>query len=1163
MSGPAYACNGEPITRAAFYALACDPRRSIAVEACAGAGKTWMLVSRMVRALLAGTPPHEILAITFTRKAAGEMRARLDEWLQQFSKLDGARLAQQLIDRGCPTEEAQAQAGALQGLAQRVLDAGRPVQIRTFHSWFAALVREAPLAVLERLGLPAQYELLEDDADAVEACWPRFFQAVLADEPARADFEALVRSQGRYTTLQALQAALARRMEFTLADAAGVVDTSVDAFGSRYPWLQGLGHPAEWLDQPAVRERWLGWARALGAEKNKTPRTAATAIEQAFTQADGLQRYAQLRAALFVKDEDRLRQHLPAFAAAQEAEAELRPLCEAVRQHDGWVYHRRMARLWRLLMREYAALKRERGWLDMTDLEHAAHDLLRDPVISGWVHERLDARVSQLLIDEFQDTNPVQWQALRAWLEGYAGAGHSLPVFIVGDPKQSIYRFRRAEPQVFESAKAFVVQALDGVVLSCDHTRRNAQQVLDVVNAVMADAARTDAYPGFRTHTTESQGTGQALALPQVLRDDSAPGEDAASTHGDASTGAEAGAGTQGKPLTQAADDASATAAAVAWRDSLHTPREVDEDSLRLRECRQVARWIAGRIAQGGKPGDFMVLARQRERLDHMQQALRELHLPCERTERSELADALEVQDIVALLDVLVSPTHDLSLAQVLRSPLFSVDEDLLLQLADARDATEGASWFDVLDDARWMAPDGRALGSVLRRWQDWVNSLPPHDALSFIFHDGDVFARYAAAVPTAQRDAVLARLRGVLSATLALDGGRYLTPYAWVRHLRAQALRAPAAEPAGEVQRGAVSLLTVHGAKGLEAKVVIVLDTDSASPRGDAWGTCIEWPGDDPHPRRFAFCASLKTPPPSLVDLVQSERAAQAREELNVLYVAMTRAEEALVFSSSQPHRQPDRSAWARVLPHVQPVVPDAPEFGSAASATPCDAAQPTAFELRVLPECDFVAMQGSASAGPTSALNDAAQAAPGDASVNSETVGAAADERLSRIGQAMHRLLEWSPARHPSAPASIDWPAAKLRRVARDFELSSDEVAQARDAAQRILQGQGAWAWDATQVDEADSEVELTHQGALLRIDRLVQRRDTGHWWVLDHKSSAQPQQDAALCAQLRAYRDAVKVALADKTHAAASAASTFVGQTVVRCAFLSASGALIEID
>ena len=119
-----------------------------------------------------------------------------------------------------------------------------------------------------------------------------------------------------------------------------------------------------------------------------------------------------------------------------------------------------MSRLARLLIEEFAALKRERGWVDMNDVERAAQMMLADPVLSGWVQERLDARVKHLLIDEFQDTNPLQWQALYAWLSGYAGAGGSAPsVFIVGDPKQSIYRFRRAEPQVFRAAQAFVVEA--------------------------------------------------------------------------------------------------------------------------------------------------------------------------------------------------------------------------------------------------------------------------------------------------------------------------------------------------------------------------------------------------------------------------------------------------------------------------------------------------------------------------------------------------------------------------------------------------------------------------------------------------------------------------------------------------------------------------------
>jgi superfamily I DNA/RNA helicase len=172
----AYECNGALIAPEAFYAIACDPQRSVAVEACAGAGKTWMLVSRMVRALLedanqAGPDdalqPQEILAITFTKRAAGEMRERLYEWLADFARADNATLLKELQIRGVPglNNEAIAQrlTAQLQGLYARMLASGRSVQIRTFHGWFAALLRSAPVAVLQNLSLPVNYELLEDD----------------------------------------------------------------------------------------------------------------------------------------------------------------------------------------------------------------------------------------------------------------------------------------------------------------------------------------------------------------------------------------------------------------------------------------------------------------------------------------------------------------------------------------------------------------------------------------------------------------------------------------------------------------------------------------------------------------------------------------------------------------------------------------------------------------------------------------------------------------------------------------------------------------------------------------------------------------------------------------------------------------------------------------
>ncbi|MDE2095096.1 MAG: UvrD-helicase domain-containing protein, partial [Burkholderiales bacterium] len=142
MTEAAYQADDRPLPRDAFYALACDPQRSVVVEACAGAGKTWMLVSRVLRALLEGAQPHEILAITFTRKAAGEMRERLNQWLREFGAPhtpDAVRI-EALVQRGVPAAQARQLAPELATLHERVLRSGRPVEIRTFHAWFSQLL---------------------------------------------------------------------------------------------------------------------------------------------------------------------------------------------------------------------------------------------------------------------------------------------------------------------------------------------------------------------------------------------------------------------------------------------------------------------------------------------------------------------------------------------------------------------------------------------------------------------------------------------------------------------------------------------------------------------------------------------------------------------------------------------------------------------------------------------------------------------------------------------------------------------------------------------------------------------------------------------------------------------------------------------------------------
>ncbi|WP_048438662.1 exodeoxyribonuclease V subunit beta [Caenimonas sp. SL110] len=1079
MSEAAYEHNGQRVDAARFYAVACDPRRSVAVEACAGAGKTWMLVSRILRALLAGAQPQDILAITFTRKAAGEMRQRLLEWLQEFAHASPDELKIQLQMRGI-ANPADDEVKALAGLYAKVLESGRPVRILTFHAWFASLLRNAPMAVMDRMRLPASYQLLEDDTQAVDLVWRRFHAAIVADESARADFGASIAAHGRSQTRKALEAALAKRVEFSFADAAGTVDESVMHFAQQFPEFAGVDEPCNLLSRlDTPREQLAAAARALGRAKAPTHSAKGVELEQAVTGGD---LDAVIAALLTQKGEPRKFSDkidgLDLIRAAQDLAIRL---AEACRQHGAWLHQQRMARLARILIAEFAALKRERGWIDMNDVEQAAQTMLADPVLSGWVQERLDARIRHLLVDEFQDTNPLQWQSLHSWLSGYAGAGGDAPgIFIVGDPKQSIYRFRRAEPQVFIAAQAFVAE-LGGDLLSCDHTRRNTPAVIDVVNGVMLQAQEEGRYERFRLHTTSSTEQGQVACLPQVPR--SAIGVP------DDDEGGEPG-----------------------WRDSLVTPRDLPEQKLAEVECRQAAAWIAQQIAAGQQPRHIMVLARRRDRLSTMEGELRKLRIAAQQPEKTDLCEAPEVQDLIALLDALVSPTHDLSLARALKSPLFSLADDTLVALAlasrQAREEKQDSSWFEILQRDSEVFPALRDVGRRLLEWKELVQSLPPHDALEAIYRQGQVIERFAAAAPTAMRDSIIANLKALPGAALDVEGGRYATPYAFVRAFKSGRIQAP---PLAESQ--AVRLLTVHGAKGLEAPIVLLLDTDGAPPRAESMGIVVQWPGQSEAPTRFSFIASESRPPPCNADALDAERVERQREELNALYVAMTRAKSSLVISSVEPYIEPEVSWWRRLAPHcVQLPAPDPVQDamgrcdgdGGAASFTLAVIAPLTAAPAQLLAEAD-----------PAS--------------------------EASRFGEAVHRLLErWSGE-------GATFSQTAIRRVAREFRLNPQQADAAAAKAQAILSGEGAWAWDASVVDWQANEVPMQHGGIAMRIDRLVRRRDTGQWWVLDYKSHSRPEDDKALVEQMSSYRAAVQAARPGE---------------VVCSAFLTGSGRMVTI-
>ena len=1132
MTAPAFRIDGVPVSRETFYAAACDPARSCAVEACAGSGKTWMLVSRVLRALLEGAEPQEILAITFTRAAAGEMRQRLGEWLAEFATPRSSHMqrVEALRQRGLSADRAERLAPALGELQGRVLSAGRPIEIRTFHAWFSQLLRVAPLALLERIGLAPEMELIEDIEDHRSSVFRAFHAVVLDDAGLRADYDAMTTLRGRAMLRRWLETAWSRRVEIELAVEAGVLDDSVETAAAFWPELPANVHPAETVLGPF-------WQKRLGEVAAQFGRGAPTHQEGAGDLAAALHARAcdaivDAASKLLLKldgEPRKLGQKYANLGPTQDALALLR---RQIAQEEAHLEHRRMVRLSRALLAAFADYKRERGLADMADLERCALALLRDDELSAWVQERLDARIRHVLVDEFQDTSPLQWHALHAWLSAYAGAGGGASgqkppgLFLVGDPKQSIYRFRGAESAVFAAATRFIREGLGGSALACDHTRRNAPAVLEVVNAVFGQAAGEGAFEGFRPHTTELEtmpGDG-VEALPRSLR-----------------------VGRAARP------DAKAT---PVWRDTLTTPRLEPDVVVREREAARVARRVAVLLGEGVPPNEVFVLCRKRETLRLVATALEREQIAHTAVEDTALAQTPEAQDLIAVLDAIVSPAHRLSLARALRSPLFGSSDDDLLALAAAAQAAGDRDWWRALQAMGQPSPALERARDLLRAWRVAADELPPHDLLDRIVHEGDLRARLAAVVPPDQRAQALDAVDAVLAQALLLDGGRYATPYGFIRALKRRSVKSTP-----PMRADAVRLLTVHGAKGLEADTVFITDTDPERPGTELATLLIDWPVQTDRPRRCAFVYSDAEArcPPSLRALLAAEIAADAREELNALYVAMTRARRRLVISATEPFLPPlAASWWQRLEPFAAPAAPS-----PRASARPVAVLAPVVLrELRAPtapprplavatfspapPPLEPSGSTRDAVTGQTAFDFEAAEP-PGPVASTELRIGATdLDPRSAALGRAIHRTLEWAAQAGPEIGADLDALAAA---AARAFDV--DAALVMRHAAAILADAHASRFFGGPALRWSGNEVPVSESGDLLRIDRLVRLEEEGAapvWWVLDYKLHQVPEALEPYRQQLLRYRDVVR---------------TLQPGEAVRCAFIAGNGRVVEID
>lgn len=1170
MSVHAYLRDGLPVGEAEFTAAACDPARSVVVEACAGSGKTWLLVARLLRLLLAGAAPHEILAITFTRKAAEEMRDRLLEILAQLAQGADDEVLAALRLRGLSDAEARAALPRARTLHARVLAAPGRMAIDTFHGWFGTLLRGAPLSS----GIVPGASLREDALRLRREAWAPFWRSLGAPQYAelRQAYETLVDAIGEFQARAWLDAMFHARSEWWALQEAGPPELAL---------AEQLGDDAR-LDvvaQALLEDGWLADGQALATRLGgggKTEQNHAARLEEGLSAVrawreggahegePAAQAFARLRAAFFTAaGAPRALRRTSGLAKAAGGEAMVDALlqahaglCEqldelAARRCEAAVLALNLAvyRLGDALLQRYQQLKHEQRAMDFADLEWLAARLMADEETATYLQVRLDARYRHLLLDEFQDTNPLQWRILQGWLAGYAGTGQRPSIFLVGDPKQSIYRFRRADARLFESAREMLQREFGATVLRTNRTRRNRPAVLDWVNAVFDAAREQGRYPLYETQTTALPGQGGPLWLLPLVEPEAAPGKAETGEDGSSETG------------TQAGEPPDAQADAGGHRDTLREPRSAGGDSLRLEEGRRVAAWLQRLRATvmvqdhaGERPvrwSDIYLLVRRKSYLPDYERALREAGIPCLSPRRGGLLATLEALDLSALLAFLMTPESDLDLAHVLKSPLVGASDDDLVALA--QQPGEGGWW------ARLQAggvPEGAsaALGEGVARLRGWLAIAPQrpvHDLIDHIYHSGEVRRRYAEAAPASIREQVLANLDAFLKLSLDLDGGRYPSLPKFIDELheirRGDETESPdeggmsddpeqdAADAADGQGLDAVHILTVHAAKGLEAPFVVLLDANHSEPAADRSGILVDWPPQAQVPRHFSAYGKRSERGRARAPLFETEAALAERENWNLLYVAMTRAQQGLLVSGvkGRAARAAEEGNDAEIAGSWY-VRLQAAGVAEAVAARPGEGASPAGEGARAAPQAvrytDFRTRYRDAERlAARAGTAEAAEGAEGAEDVVQEEA-IVFDAAAARHGELLHALLE-RLTRYPHAFSAV--PAVET--VLRWFPLAGVGSAQARELWRRqaqaavdaaramldapalaaLLSGRGALS--------ARNEVELYDaRGRLLRIDRLVEYPE--RVVIIDYKLRLLPQEHADYAAQLGRYAAAL---------------------------------------
>ena len=864
---------------------ASDPGVSVFVSANAGTGKTKLLTDRVLRLMLDGSPPESILCVTYTRAAAAEMQNRISARLAEWTVMTSDDLAKDLGRMGIAVPS-QSMLRNARSLFAEILDSDDGPRIETVHSFCQSILRRFPIEAgivpnaeladeLEqtRLKIQVRESLMQSGDPAIQGAI-----AILAEQTGEGSADELlanlVRAERRLD-----DPAILASLDAHFVDACGVrADLDTEAL---------LSDALARIDIERLRAA----AAVLSECGVKTHVSRAAVITTWLGEDDFGRRYHidLLISELFTGGSPSAERGL-SNAGLRKTLPDLVDILQSVQTALAGFVTARMEGRCRELTRAlyvygrafhvgYAALKRRLGLLDYDDLIALTNAMLKQSDAAEWVAWKLDSAIRHMLVDEAQDTSPSQWQLLRRLSDEFFDSPMDDPdarrtLFIVGDFKQSIYSFQGADPAVLgvvrldlqNRAKAQQHPLRD---LSLDVSFRTAQPVLDLVNRVMdgldgiTDPPRL---PDFLAHRSARKQAGGFVEIWPVIKGDANPGT----------------LPMFAPPSVQVPEDAAAKGAADVTR--------------RLAGMVGSHRLSSGRLLQ---PGDVMILLRKRDRYYKLlMAALQRAGLPVAGADRMTLQDQIEIRDLLALGDVMLLPEDDLQLATVLKSPLFGMDESGLFELAHERGESSLHS--------RLMSHQGADSG-----FGRMVDRLSYFRAVA---DKGSVFSFFSTVLGEC-RQAFRARLGSAvdealdhflaLAQSFGNGGGVSLTEFlALVRGSGGEVRRDMDAAAANEIR-----VMTIHGAKGLEAPLVVLPDMLRASSSRDR---LIKDSQSD-----FVYWAPSAGGRPEFVTTAKMQADDAARQEENrLLYVAMTRARDGLVIGGWEAAHQRfmKNSAYERI---------------------------------------------------------------------------------------------------------------------------------------------------------------------------------------------------------------------------------------------------------